>query len=52
MADLPTGGGHDWWDLAVLAFSTALALGAEYLRRLMPPPRRRRRGDPEEEDDE
>lgn len=43
-----------WWDLVLLLASTALALGAEWVRRLMPPPRRHRRDpdDDEEHDDD
>lgn len=43
-----------WWDFLLIAFSTGMALGAEWARRQMPPPRRHRRDpdDDEEHDDD
>lgn len=50
MSDALPPGDNSWRSVAVYALITAIALSAEYLRRVMPPPRKRRKWDADDED--
>lgn len=50
MSDAMPPGDSSWRSILAYFVITAIALSAEYIRRIMPPPRKRRKWDAEDEE--